>query len=46
LFCQRCTSVEHNTQSCKVKMVCDIWGKTLMLLGHVCGHLNQSMLFS
>jgi hypothetical protein len=27
LFCQRCTSVEHNTQNCKVKMVCDICGK-------------------
>jgi hypothetical protein len=27
LFCQRCTSVEHSTQNCKVKMVCDICGK-------------------
>jgi hypothetical protein len=46
LFCQRCTSVEHSTLNCKVKMVCDICGKILMLLLLVCGHLSQSLLFS
>jgi hypothetical protein len=33
LFSQRCTSVEHNTQSCKVKMVCDICGKNTHVTG-------------
>jgi hypothetical protein len=33
VFCQNCTSNEHHSQNCKVKMLCEICSKTTHVTG-------------